>query len=182
MAVAERLEEVPVRRQAAANSLRYSHLSRSCESKRSRRSRDTAGRHPTIESRPLALPDVLPARARHRLRGVFLGQCLPADRTISSPHIESTFSSTYTVQRGWAFIRTDPCVRFFLLLKSGEKRQRLSAGRDLLGQLIKLRRVLGRAPSSDVRIYREFENLFYAFVRELRICFHHRLDFFLQLQ
>jgi hypothetical protein len=24
--------------------------------------------------------------------------------------------------------------------------------------------------------------LFYAFVRELRICFHHRLDFFLQLQ
>jgi hypothetical protein len=30
-----------------------------------------------------------------------------------------------------------------------------------------------------VCIHREFEDLFYAFVREIRIRFHHRLDFFL---
>src|SRR5882762_11614527 len=45
-----------------------------------------AGNHRSIESGRLALPDVLPARARNRLRGMFLCHRLPADGTIFTPH------------------------------------------------------------------------------------------------
>jgi hypothetical protein len=39
-----------------------------------------------VESRRLALPDVLAAWARHRLSGLLLGHRLLADGTISAPH------------------------------------------------------------------------------------------------
>ena len=42
---------------------------------------------PEVESGRLTLPDVLPARARNRLRGIFLCHRLPADGTILAPHV-----------------------------------------------------------------------------------------------
>src|SRR6266550_100295 len=58
--------------------------------------------HGMVESACLALPDVLPARARNRLRGISLGQQLPADGTIPTPHMGSAFCSTRRLQRGRA--------------------------------------------------------------------------------
>src|SRR5712692_10289105 len=40
-----------------------------------------------VESGRLVLPDVLPARARNRLRGIFLCHRLSADGTILTPHV-----------------------------------------------------------------------------------------------
>src|SRR6266481_2425874 len=51
----------------------------------------SASNHRSTESGHLALPDVLPARARHRLRGKFLCQRLPADGTIFTPHLGPAF-------------------------------------------------------------------------------------------
>ena len=61
-----------------------------------------AGNHRSIESGRLALPDVLAAGARHRLRGMFLCHRLLADGTIFTPHIGSAFSSANTLQRSRA--------------------------------------------------------------------------------
>lgn len=144
-----------------------------------RRSPDNPSQHRTIESGRLAFPNVLSAGARQRLRGFFLCQRLPADRTISSPHIASTFSSTNKAQRRWAVAPADPRIRFFLQLESREKGQRLPAGRDRPGQLMKLRRVPNRSPSPYVRIHRKIEDLFYPFVREIQAWLHHRLELFL---
>src|SRR6266850_900085 len=64
--------------------------------------RSPPGNHRSIESGCLALPNVLAAGARHRLRRLFLCHRLLADGTIFAPHIGSAFSSTNTLQRSWA--------------------------------------------------------------------------------
>jgi hypothetical protein len=58
-------------------------------------------------------------------------------------------------------------AEFFPLLQSCEKRERSSIGCYRSGQILKLRRTLNRPPSSYVRIRREFEYSFNAFVREI---------------
>ena len=74
----------------------------------------------------------------------------------------------------------DHSVEFFALLKRGEKRKRFSVGCYRSSQLVKLRRILDRPPSSDVRLRREFENSFYGFVRKTRVGLHDRASLLLQ--
>src|SRR6267378_3419479 len=74
----------------------------------------------------LALPDVLAAGARNRLRGMFLCHRLPADGTILTPHIGSAFPQLARCNVGEHVILTDHCVEFFPLLKCCEKRERFS--------------------------------------------------------
>ncbi len=76
-----------------------------------------------VESGRLALPNVLPAGARNRLRGMFLCHRLPADGTILTPHGGSAFSSTKRCNAGGHVKLTDHCVEFF-----PEKRERFSVG------------------------------------------------------
>jgi hypothetical protein len=88
-----------------------------------------AGKQSVTFTRRLALPDVLAAGARHRLRGLFLCHRLLADRTISAPHIESAFSSTNARGNAAGHVKlTDHCVEFFQLLQCCEKLQRFPVG------------------------------------------------------
>jgi hypothetical protein len=73
----------------------------------------------------------------------------------------------------------DHCVEFFPPLKRGEKRERFSVGCYRSGQLVKLRRILNSAPSSYVRICREFEDSVYDLVRETYASFHHEVGLLL---
>ena len=50
----------------------------------------SADNHGSVESGRLALPDVLSARAGNRLRGIFLGDWLPANGTIFAAHCYAT--------------------------------------------------------------------------------------------
>ena len=85
-----------------------------------------AGNHRSIESGRLALPDVLPARTRHRLGGMFLCHRLPADRTILAPHTGPAFSSTNRLRAGGNVKLIDHGVEFFQLLHCCEKLERFS--------------------------------------------------------
>jgi len=79
-----------------------------------------------IESGRLALPDVLPARTRHRLGGMFLCHRFPADGTILTPHTAPAFSSTNRLRTGWNVKLIDHGVEFFQLLHCCEKLERFS--------------------------------------------------------
>ena len=93
----------------------------------------SASNHRSIESERLALPDVLPARARHRLRGKFLCQRLPADGTIFTPHLGPAFPSTNRLGAGGHLKQIDHGVEFFQFLHCCEKLERFSVGRDRPG-------------------------------------------------
>ena len=79
-----------------------------------------------IESGRLALPDVLAAGARHRLRGMFLCHRLPADGTILTPHTGPAFCSTNRLRAGGNVKLIDHGVEFFQLLHCCEKLERFS--------------------------------------------------------
>ncbi len=85
-----------------------------------------AGNHGSIESGRLALPDVLPARTRHRLGGMFLCHRFLADGTILTPHTAPAFSSTNRLRTGWNVKLIDHGVEFFQLLHCCEKLERFS--------------------------------------------------------
>ncbi len=85
-----------------------------------------AGNHRSIESGRLALPDVLPARTRHRLGGMFLCHRLPADGTILTPHTGPAFSSTNRLRASGNVKLIDHGVEFFQLLHGSEKLERFS--------------------------------------------------------
>ena len=88
-----------------------------------------AGHHRSIESgrlAGLALPDVLPARTRHRLGGMFLCHRLLADGTILTPHTGPAFCSTNRLRAGGNVKLIDHGVEFFQLLHCCEKLERFS--------------------------------------------------------
>jgi len=74
-----------------------------------------------VESGRLALPDVLPARARNRFRGIFLCHRLPADGTILAPHVGPAFPSTNRLRPGGHVKQIDHGVELFPLSQCSEK-------------------------------------------------------------
>src|SRR5204862_6562176 len=95
-----------------------------------------AGHHRSIESgrlAGLALPDVLPARTRHRLGGMFLCHRFPADGTILTPHTAPAFSSTNRLRTGWNVKLIYHGGEFFQLLHCCAKLDRFSISGYLPG-------------------------------------------------
>ncbi len=89
--------------------------------------------HSEVESGRLALPDVLPAWARNRLRGIFLCHRLPADGTIFAPHIGPAFLSTNRLRAGGHVKLIDHGVKLFLPLQCCEQRERFPVGGNRSG-------------------------------------------------
>src|SRR6266852_3022690 len=81
-----------------------------------------------VESGRLVLPDVLPARTRNRLRGIFLCHRLPAGGTILAPHVGPPFPSTNRLRAGGHVKLIDHGVELFPPLKCCEKRERFPVG------------------------------------------------------
>jgi len=60
---------------------------------------------------------------------------------------------------------TDYCVEFFTVLQCCKNPERFSVSCYRSRQIVKLRRISNRPPSSNVRIGRQFKDSIYAFVR-----------------
>src|SRR5437868_9047060 len=112
----------------------------------------------------LPLPNVLRAGAMNRLGRMFLCHGLPADGTILTPHTKTASSSTNRLQASGYAALADQREEFFALLKLSEDRERFSVGCYRSGQLVEFRRTLNRHSSLDVRVRREFNDLFYGLI------------------
>jgi len=82
------------------------------------------------------------------------------------PHTKPPFSSANRLQASGYAAFTDQREKLFALLKLCEDRERFSVGCYRSGQLVEFRRTLNRHSSLDVRVRREFDDLFYGLIHQ----------------
>jgi hypothetical protein len=98
---------------------------------------------------------------------MFLCQRLPADGTILAPLVGSAFPQLNSCNAAGHVLLANYCVEFFQMLQCRENPEQFSIGCYRSGQIVKLRRILNRAPSLYVRSGREFKDSIYGFVRNV---------------
>src|SRR6266850_618913 len=93
-----------------------------------RAARHNLGISSWLQIRRLALPDVLTARARDRLCGIFLCHRLPADGAVLTPHIGPAFPQLTRRTASGRVLGIDHHVEFFHLFECSKKSERFPVG------------------------------------------------------